>query len=71
MRRLAFGMLFLGVALMVYGWWGIFTPSGQRAYDEMAGLIPLYGGILGAFLAVVGALILLMRRWRARRSRPA
>ena len=49
MQRLAFGVLLLGVALMVFGWWGIFTASGQRAYDEMAGMIPFYGGILGGF----------------------
>lgn len=40
MRTVLIFGFFLGVALVAFGWWGLFTNSGQAAYSEMAGMIP-------------------------------
>jgi hypothetical protein len=51
-----------------FGAWGRFTPAGRREFDEMAGILPLFGWYAGFALAAAAAVlwILLIRR-RARR----
>lgn len=51
-----------GIAMMLFGWWGLHTVSGRRVFDEMAGIIPLLVGGAGvialsacAFIAAIQA----------------
>lgn len=39
-------LLVLALLLGAFCYWGLFTGSGQRQFDEMDGLIPFYAGIL-------------------------
>ncbi|MBV9879173.1 MAG: hypothetical protein JO180_01700 [Gemmatirosa sp.] len=55
----------LGVALLLFAAWGTRTAAGRRAFDEMAGMIPLGAGLLGALLVVAAAGAWLVHRWRA------
>jgi hypothetical protein len=60
--RVLYGLVAIGVALLVFGWWGIYTPAGRRAYDEMAGMIPFFAGVAGGLLLVVALVIAVVRR---------
>jgi hypothetical protein len=57
-------LVFVGLALAseAFAWWGLTTTSGRRAFDEMAGMIPLAAGAIG----VVFALAALVAWWRVR-----
>jgi hypothetical protein len=44
----------------VFGYWGAFTPNGNRVFDEMSGIIPYFLGFGLAFLCCFAALILLV-----------
>lgn len=59
-------LVFIGLAMAceAFAYWGLTTPSGRRAFDEMAGMIPLAAGGAG----VVFALVALVTWWRARTS---
>jgi len=50
--------------LLVFGMWGIFSTSGQRAFDEMAGIVPFAAVLLSPILAIVA----LVAWWFARRA---
>lgn len=50
----------LGMGLFCY--WGIYTESGRRRYDEMAGMIPFFVGIAGGVLLLVGGVLLFLSR---------
>ncbi|MEJ7812765.1 MAG: hypothetical protein WKG32_20290 [Gemmatimonadaceae bacterium] len=52
----------LGVALLLFAYWGIETARGRRAFDEMAGMIPLAAGALGALLVVAGVVVYFIGR---------
>ncbi len=55
--RIAFViLLLLTVGCGAFGYWGVHTPAGRRAYDEMAGMIPMaaaWGSLLLAAATVV------------------
>ncbi len=44
----------LGLVALVFGAWGRFSESGQKLYDEMAGMIPFFSYYLGILLLAVG-----------------
>jgi hypothetical protein len=44
----------------VFGYWGAFTPDGNRVFDEMSGMIPYFLGFGLSFLCCIAALILLV-----------
>ena len=52
-------MILLGcaVALGAFGYWGAFTKSGNRQFDEMSGMIPYFALLVGAALAVCAAAV--------------
>lgn len=63
--RIAAGVLAaLGAALLAFGYWGLETAAGRRAYDEMDGMIPFGAGVLGAVLLVLAAVIVAIYYWR-------
>ena len=55
-------LVVLGVAGLVFGWWGLQTVPGRRAFDEMAGMVPLAAGAVGALLLLAA----LAAWWRGR-----
>ena len=59
----------LGLALVcfAFAYWGLETPEGRRAYDEMAGIIPFAAGVAALVLVVLAAAIWLWRWFRASR----
>ncbi len=44
----------------VFGYWGAFTPDGNRIFDEMSGMIPYFLGFGLSFLCCITAVILLV-----------
>ncbi len=46
----------------LFGYWGAFTPDGNRIFDEMSGMIPYFLGFGLSFLCCIAALILLLIR---------
>jgi hypothetical protein len=67
MKLVSIVLLVLAGALEVFAYWGLFTASGMRVFDEMAGLFPFFAGLAGAGLALCGALLWWIARRRARR----
>lgn len=57
----------LASILGAFCWWGLFTESGSRHFDEMAGLIPFYAGIAGALALLLSLLLILWRTLMQRR----
>jgi hypothetical protein len=68
MGRWATALLAAGFAGAGFGWWGLFTPSGRRSFDEMDGIIPAASGLLGAGLIVVGIVLALFVVARGRQD---
>ncbi len=63
------GFALLATGLAVFCWWGLFTVAGQRYFDEMAGMIPMFAGLLAVVAALVVAVLAGVMLWRARRWR--
>ena len=57
----------LASMLGAFCWWGLFTESGSRHFDEMAGLVPFYAGIAGALALLISLLLILWRTLLQRR----
>jgi len=64
-RFLPPSLLVVAIACFAFAYWGLETPAGRRAYDEMAGMIPLAVGLAGAVFSVAAVATWLWRRWRA------
>ena len=54
----------IGLALLGFCWWGMFTASGQSTFPEMAGILPFYAGGLGGAIVLLTGLIHVFRRRR-------
>lgn len=52
---------FAGIACELFAYWGLNTVRGRRAFDEMAGMIPLAAAPAGVGLLVLAAVLW----WRA------
>ena len=64
MRRLPPLLLAVAAACFAFAYWGLATPQGRRAYDEMDGIIPAAAGLIAAVLVVAAAALWLWRRLR-------
>lgn len=64
MRNIVLILFVLFLACEAFAYWGLKTASGRRAFDEMAGIIPLAVGVLGALFVVAAAFVL----WRSVRT---
>ena len=49
-------IILLAATAIIYGYWGAFTASGNKVYDEMDAMFPFFIMVLG----VVGLCILLI-----------
>ncbi|MGC4090189.1 MAG: hypothetical protein QM756_20380 [Polyangiaceae bacterium] len=56
----------LGAALIAFAAWGLFTPAGAGAFDEMDGLIPFFAGLLGVGLVLGGGLVWWLKSFRSK-----
>lgn len=45
----------IAAGLLAFGWWGVYTAAGQRRFDEMAGMIPMFALWAGVLLLAVSA----------------
>lgn len=53
MKKFAIVLALASLSGMVFGWWGLETIAGRRAFDEMAGIIPLVTGVASLILLVI------------------
>ncbi len=40
----------IAIACLTIGYWGVFTSSGSKRFDEMDGILPIASGALGILL---------------------
>jgi hypothetical protein len=66
MKLTATILIVIGVALALYGWWGIFTKAGQRKYDEMDGFYPFFIGLGGLASILIAIILVVIVIWRSR-----
>lgn len=57
MRTLPLCLAILGLAGVLFAYWGLETVSGRKAFDEMAGMIPVGAGVVGAILLIAAAIV--------------
>ncbi len=63
MRTTSIILFIASIALICYGYWGAFTSSGNKVYDEMDAYFPFFLMIAGVVLLIVFlALVLIMRK---------
>ncbi len=60
-------ILFLALTLTAYGYWGAFTRSGNKVYDEMDAYYPFFMMITGLILLVVFLILVIIMRRRKRK----
>lgn len=65
MRYLPLILVAAAVACLAFAYWGLATPAGRRAYDEMAGMIPMAAALAGAVFGLAAVAIWIWRWWRA------
>ncbi|WP_339765601.1 hypothetical protein [uncultured Hoeflea sp.] len=57
MKLFAIFLALISLAGLIFGWWGLETISGRRHFDEMAGMIPLFTGIISLVLLMVATVV--------------
>ncbi len=63
MKKASLIILIVSIVLITYGYWGAFTKSGNKVYDEMDALFPFFVLIFGVILLIVFlVLVFIMRR---------
>jgi len=61
-------ILFVAIALIIYGYWGAFTNSGNKYYDEMDAYFPFFMMIFGIVILFVLLIVMIIKKRKARRS---
>ncbi len=62
MKLLSRILLVISIALMLYGYWGVFAVSGSKHYQEMDGYIPFMAMVVGAVMFIVRLMLLLVMK---------
>ena len=57
MRTLAYPLCIAAFGCAAFSYWGLNTVAGRRAFDEMAGIIPLAAGVLSAPLLLLAVFL--------------
>ncbi|HZH95573.1 MAG TPA: hypothetical protein VEY06_06785 [Flavisolibacter sp.] len=60
MKKAARIILIMAILSVIYGYWGAFTPSGNKVYDEMDGMLPFFVLIFGVVLFIVFLVMILI-----------
>jgi uncharacterized membrane protein len=64
------GILYSFAAVLgAFGYWGVFTRSGRREYDEMAGFIPGIALLIAVILLLIALILSLLAFLKQRRIR--
>jgi len=50
----------LAIPLGVFGYWGYFTYSGNKHFDEMDGLYPFFALLLSGFLFLIVLILIII-----------
>jgi hypothetical protein len=60
-----------GLGLCIFGYWGMFTKAGSKAYDEMDGMYPFFAFIAGVVLlliALIAFIVTVVKKKKAQRQ---
>ena len=60
----------LGTMGSIYGYWGAFTRSGSRYYDEMDALYPFFVLLASGLVVLIALVLLVVAFIRERRANP-
>jgi heme/copper-type cytochrome/quinol oxidase subunit 2 len=55
-------MLLIAIAFIVYGYWGAFTASGNKMYDEMDAYYPFFMLLFGVLVLMVCLIMFFIRK---------
>lgn len=62
MRLIPVYLIFAALLAITFAWWGLETEHGQRNFDEMDGLYPLFTGISGLVFMLLSIVLLILQR---------
>ena len=65
MRTLIPVLAIVGLCLVAFGYWGVNTVRGRQMFDEMAGMIPMGLGALGALCLAAASFMYVLGRFRS------
>jgi heme/copper-type cytochrome/quinol oxidase subunit 2 len=60
----------IAIALIMYGYWGAFTKSGNKVYDEMDAYFPFFLLIAGVVLFIIFLVLFIIRKRRQKSNLP-
>lgn len=67
MKTVARILLIVGIASIIYGYWGAFTRSGNKVYDEMDAYLPFFILIAGVILVIAFIILAIIMRRKNKR----
>ena len=63
MKKASRIILIAAILFIIYGYWGAFTESGNKVYDEMDAMLPFFVLIFGVILLlIVLVVVFIMKR---------
>ena len=66
MKKASRIILVVAMVLIVYGYWGTFTKSGNKVYDEMDAMLPFFVLIFGVILLLVFAILVFIMKGKSK-----
>lgn len=67
MKAISRILLLVGFLCIIYGYWGAFTKSGNKVYDEMDGYLPFFILIAGMILVIAYVILAIIIRRKKRK----
>jgi hypothetical protein len=64
MKGIRFAIFLFILAVMAYGYWGAFTRSGQRYYDEMDAMYPFFALLIAGAALLIFIVFLIYRYFK-------
>ena len=65
--KIASGIIgIIAIALIIYGYWGAFTKSGNKVYDEMDAYFPFFLLVGGSVLFIISLVLFIIMRTKAK-----
>jgi hypothetical protein len=69
MKPLATLISLFAFGLGIFGYWGVFTRSGRRQYDEMAVFIPVIALLIAAIIFVLAIVIFILHYFKNKKRK--
>jgi len=66
MKKASQIILIVAIVSIIYGYWGAFTQSGNKVYDEMDGMLPFFILIFGVILLFVFPILVFIMKRKSR-----